>query len=228
LTRTISTTKTQEAYTQLKDMIRAGEFAPGERLVEMSLAKKLGVSRATTRETLLRLEAEGLLKGRGAYGGKYVEYVEDAKPGDLIAVYELREVVEGLAARLAAKNMTGWEIDELSRLERRIAEAVARGDTNARYTVNPAFHRYLLEHCGNPLLLDVWGTYHLSPPRPRTREFERRLLANAPRAREPQPTLKGVVEAIARHDPDLAERRMRGVTRQITEAIRRTMVQGAL
>jgi DNA-binding GntR family transcriptional regulator len=222
MTRAASRTKSIEAYNQVKEMLRAGEFAPGERLTETGLAKTLGVSRAAVRETLLRLEGEGLLKGRGAYGGKYVEYIEDAKHEDLVASYELREVVEGLAARLAAKNMTGWQIDELRDLQRRIDDSIARGDDQARFKVGPAFHRYLLAHCGNPLLLDVWESYRLAPLKPRTPQFEAQLIANLPPEAPAPTTLKDVVDAIASHDPELAERHMRSVTRQITEAMRKT------
>jgi DNA-binding GntR family transcriptional regulator len=221
LTRAAPRTKSLEAYSQVKEMLRAGEFAPGERLTETGLAKMLGVSRAAVRETLLRLEGEGLLKGRGAYGGKFVEYIEDAKHEDLVASYELREVVEGLAARLAAKNMTGWQIDEVRRLQEKIDAAFAAGDDQARFKVAGTFHRYLLANCGNPLLLHVWESYRLAPLKPRTREFESQLFANVPRD-GPAPTLKDVVDAIASHDPELAEARMRAVTRQITEAMRKT------
>jgi DNA-binding GntR family transcriptional regulator len=203
-------------------MLQSGEFAPGERLTETGLAKLLGVSRAAVRETLLRLEGEGLLKGRGAYGGKYVEYIEDAKHEDLVASYELREVVEGLAARLAAKNMTGWQIDELRELQLKIDQAFAAGDDQARFKAAGAFHRYLLANCGNALLLDAWENYRLAPLKPRTRKFESQLLANVPKEGERPLTLKDVVDAIASHDPELAERHMRAVTRQITEAMRKT------
>ena len=68
-------TKSSEVYRLLKKSLQYGTFAAGERLTEAKVAKEFGYGRVPVRESLLRLEAEGLLKTRGAYGGKFVEFI---------------------------------------------------------------------------------------------------------------------------------------------------------
>jgi DNA-binding GntR family transcriptional regulator len=84
-------------YEKLKLMILDGELAGGEPLVERPLAERLGVSRTPVRETIFRLEREGLVRvieGKGAFVASYT--LED-----MIEIYQMREGLEPLAARLA-------------------------------------------------------------------------------------------------------------------------------
>src|SRR5215218_2276600 len=84
-------TKTDAAYQKIKESLRSGVFAPGEVLSEAKIIKTLRLPRGPVRESLSRLEGEGLLRTRGAYRGKVVEFLEDQHQKDLIHHYELRE-----------------------------------------------------------------------------------------------------------------------------------------
>lgn len=94
-------------YEKLKLMILDGELEGGAPLVERPLAERLGVSRTPIRETIFRLEREGLVRvveGKGAFVASYT--VED-----MIEIYEVREGLEPLAARLACAHLTDEELD---------------------------------------------------------------------------------------------------------------------
>jgi DNA-binding GntR family transcriptional regulator len=94
-------------YDRLKTMIVGGELAGGEPLVERTLAARLGVSRTPVREILFRLEREGLvelIEGRGAFVASYS--IED-----MIEIYEMREGLEPLAARLYCPHVSDKDLD---------------------------------------------------------------------------------------------------------------------
>ena len=94
-------------YDRLKRLILAGELPPGEALVERTLAERFKVSRTPVREAIFRLEREGLIEsvdGRGAFVASFAL-------DDLIEVYQIREGLEPLAARLACAHVTEAELD---------------------------------------------------------------------------------------------------------------------
>lgn len=88
-----------KAQLRLRELILAGELAPGSRIVELAIVDKLGVSRTPIRSALMRLEQEGLLRALPG-GGYAVREFFERDVGDAI---ELRGTLEGLAARLAAE-----------------------------------------------------------------------------------------------------------------------------
>src|SRR4051812_46154256 len=91
-----------DTYNRLKLLILDGELSQGEPLVERSLAARLGVSRTPVRETILRLEREGLVKiveGRGAFVPSY-------SIDDVIEIYHVRQGLEPLAARLSCPHIS--------------------------------------------------------------------------------------------------------------------------
>ena len=94
-----SHSQTVRAELRLREMILAADLAPGERIVELALVDKLGVSRTPIRAALLRLSQEGLLEPLSS-GGYAVRTFTDQDVSDAIA---LRGMLEGLAARLAAE-----------------------------------------------------------------------------------------------------------------------------
>ena len=88
----------EKVVDQMRDRILQGEYAPGERLGEVELAEKLGVSRTPVREALRRLSAEGLVDITTNKGARVVEYPAH----DLDHIFLIRARVEGLSARTAA------------------------------------------------------------------------------------------------------------------------------
>src|SRR5438552_8520439 len=100
----------ERAYRELRNRIISGDLPPGTRLVEAQVASETGVSRTPVREALKRIAAEGLVS-RDGLGGLIV-YA--ASPDEVEQLYLVREVLDGLAARLAAHRVSP---DEFAKLE---------------------------------------------------------------------------------------------------------------
>ena len=214
------TSKSVQAYRQIKKLIQEGHVPSGERLTEARAASLVGMSRGPVRESLVRLEAEGLLKNRGSRRSRVVAYLEDQNPEEMLARYELREQIESGAARLAAKNMTGWQIDRLRELAQTVEDVRETGKSEECMAAAGAFRQFILEHCGNPLMVEIWRTYNLTPVRPRSPEVEVAILGAIPQSERNHPSPTEIAEAIAVHDDDRAEELVKRQVRRVTEAIR--------
>jgi DNA-binding GntR family transcriptional regulator len=218
--------KSVEAYDRIRTIIREKKLTPGERVKEVQIAQMLGMSRSSVREALVRLESEGVIKNRGSHLGRYLEYLEDQDIHEVLKRYELRGIIEAGAARLAAKNMNGWQIDELRSHLKNLVESYQVDDRETKVEASRKFHTYLLTNCGNPLLLKVWDENGLMPFATRTQTFEARIQSHLVDRIRHHERLPRTVEAIASHDPELAERTMREYVREITEAIRQASLEG--
>lgn len=224
MSSTAAASKTAKAYRHLRQFIEEGRFNGEKPLTEKELARRLGMSRGPIRESLVRLQSEGLLQAKGSRRGRVVtQFTEDQDLGELLFRYELREQIEVGAVRLAAKNMNGWQIDHLASLAAKVTEYTLSGESEPRYAATSEFHHYLIANCGNPLLFQVWEQFRLSPPRPKSVETEQRIFQNMPAEQRDQPWLEDVVEAIAAHDQDRAESLMRVRIRAVTEALRKSL-----
>ncbi len=106
-----TTTQTMRAQIELRERILGGDFRPGARLMEVSLADALGISRTPVREAMARLAEEGLLERNRSGGFR----VRSFSLEDVIDAIELRGVLEGTAARLAAER--GIEAQMKARLD---------------------------------------------------------------------------------------------------------------
>jgi DNA-binding GntR family transcriptional regulator len=205
---------------RLTDAIRLavveGRYVPGQRLVESDLTEEFSVSRGPLREALKRLEAEGLVDivpHRGAA-------VRKPSPAELEELFQVREVLEGLAARLAAENAGAPEVRR--RLEREV-EAQRGGkegfDTLDYIEDNERFHRTIVEVAGSPMLDRM--IQQLRMPVYRAAFF--RLFKASNRGRSVGQHL-AILEAILAGDADRAEREMRGHVGD-TAALARTISQ---
>ncbi|CAN0604390.1 unnamed protein product, partial [Ectocarpus sp. 12 AP-2014] len=102
-------TRADEAFDCLQTAIVKGDLAPGEKIGEVELCSRFSLTRGPLREALGRLESRGLLVRRPHAGVKVVSVSTD----ELMELYRIREVMEGLAARQAAERMTDDEITAL-------------------------------------------------------------------------------------------------------------------
>jgi DNA-binding GntR family transcriptional regulator len=126
----------------IKAGIRQGRYVPGQRLVEPDMVRDLHVSRGSVREALRRLEAEGLVQIE-LYRGASIRKMSRS---DFIAFNQIREVLEGLAASLAAERIDDAGRAALIELEQIWARG-SRGWTYPEY--NEKFHTLILEASGN-------------------------------------------------------------------------------
>jgi GntR family transcriptional regulator of vanillate catabolism len=145
-------TQLTRALLRLRELIFNGEFAPGERMSELPLVQRLGVSRTPLRLALAELEHEGLL--RGLPGGGYV--VREFTQGDVRDAIELRGVLEGTAARFAAeRGVPARDLRALRATNETIEKLVHRADYESfeRYLhLNETFHARMLKIARSPLL----------------------------------------------------------------------------
>ncbi len=106
----------EQVYERLRAAILAGELGAGAPIIEADIAAQLGASRTPVRDALRRLETEGLLEPRGARGS----VVRELKPDEVKCIFEIREALEALAARRAARHMTARDLSDLERLVERM------------------------------------------------------------------------------------------------------------
>lgn len=136
-------------YRILERKIITGGFPQGFKLVERELAAVLGVSRSPVREALLILENDGLAR-RLPGGGRVVNTVSER---DVIELYELRQMAEGFAVRVACLHSTD---DHLSNLQATIEKMKnSLDDLKTFRSLNEEFHRLLVEPCQNQRLRDL-------------------------------------------------------------------------
>ena len=134
---------------ELERMILAGELRAGSKLNEAAIADLLGVSRGPVREAFRALEESGLVrleKNRGVY-------VREIGIDEADEIYELRAVLDEFAGRRVAQTITPDLARELSARVDRMEKAAAKGDVDAYYQANLAFHDRLVELAGNAKLL---------------------------------------------------------------------------
>src|SRR3954466_16350103 len=123
------------AYTSLKEAIVRGEFSAGQKLTVRAVAQALGVSTTPARDAIMRLIGEGALVNAGP---KTVIVPPLTKPA-LDEVTSIRLVLEGLAARSAAENVTKQIVDQLKALQAQINTALDAGNYSAVLKANKAF-----------------------------------------------------------------------------------------
>ncbi len=145
-------TQMMRALLALREQILSGEFRPGDRMAELPLVERLGVSRTPLRLALASLEHEGLL--RVLPGGGYV--VREFTQTDMRHAIELRGVLEGTACRFAAEQgASRRDLRALRAINEQVAPLVRRADYESfeRYVaLNEAFHARLLKMACSPLL----------------------------------------------------------------------------
>ena len=131
-------------FNTLRQAIITGEFAPGERLMEIALANRLGVSRTPVREAIRKLELEGLVVAR-------------ITEKDLRDVLEVRCSLEELAAELAAERMDEEGQEKLDQALVEFESAIESGDNAAIADSDMEFHDIIFDATGNPRLIQIIG-----------------------------------------------------------------------
>lgn len=137
-----------QAYSAIRAAILSGTLAPGMRLSVPDLARQLDISRSPVREAIARIEYEGLARSSSHRGAVVVEIGLE----ELISIYEVREVLEGLAGRLAAKSVDEPLVQKLEENWHEHDEAVARGDVAAHMELDAGFHRLVRDAARNERL----------------------------------------------------------------------------
>ncbi len=138
-------------YEEVQRRIVDGRLQQGERIYEDQLAHELDVSRNPVREALQALEAEGFVELNPRRGAR-VAVISLDRANDL---FEMREALEGMVARLAAQRRTPEQLRELQRVLELGAAAATVGDIATLPALNTEFHHVLGEAANNSMLAET-------------------------------------------------------------------------
>lgn len=130
---------------RLRELVLSGEYQPDVPLSEVRLAEHFQVSRTPVREALKQLQVEGLVEIRPKVG----TFVRRITRREIVEMFELKEVFEGMAARLMARRAPKDELALLAANVRESERLLARGDIDAYPTLVHEFHETLLSGADN-------------------------------------------------------------------------------
>ena len=138
-------------FNTLRDAILKGELEPGERLMEIQLAERLGVSRTPIREAIRKLELEGLVLMIPRKGAEVAKISEKS----LRDVLEVRRSLEELAAELACQRMDAEALKDLEDAQKAFIQAVKSGETMTMAEADEHFHDVIYMGTGNTRLVQI-------------------------------------------------------------------------
>lgn len=144
----------EQAYTQIRRLLLNKSYPPGARLSEAELSGKCGVSRTPVREALRRLAQEYFVRLEPNRGAFVVDWNHD----DTMDMFEMRAMMEGLAARKAASRASTEQVGELRSIYNGIEGVVARNDKDMRddfLTLNRKFHDTVFAASRSPRLAEI-------------------------------------------------------------------------
>jgi len=183
-------------YQALREAILSNVLPAGERLAEPQLAALFKRSRTPIREAILRLEWERLAE-RSVRRGFVVGGVSRE---EVLEIYAVREVIDGLAARLAAEGCLPSDLEHLVWLNRRLRKAGEQHDYKLMLELNIEFHEAIARASRNGLLLQFMRQIHDS-----IRRFPDTTFSYRGRGAEAAREHDALLDALARRDPDAAE-----------------------
>ena len=187
-----SRTQRQRVVEAIQERILDGDLKPGAPLRQIPLSKEYGVAQSVIRESLQALEQYGLVTGVDKQG--FV--VRKLGQQELIDAYRVREVLEGLAARLCCRKASRDDAEWLENMAHQIHAQSGKGTRNERSDLEYRFHQRFLSISGNEMLQRMSIGYR----------FVGNLVVTD---REPDQLLEehlAVVGAVANDQPDEAER----------------------
>ncbi len=204
------TTLNREAYKALRQAILARKIPPGQKLVVRVLAEDLGLSPTPVKEALSALEREGLVVAVPHRG----YFVLEPSLEDVREIYSLREVLEGLAARLAVENDGKVLQKKLEKLLAKQREAAEKRDIDTYGDLDLEFHRTFWEASGSKRLLATAETI----------DGQIRMLINSSAAIPGRLPLsraehEAILQAVRDKNPDAAEAAMRTHVRNAGRAL---------
>lgn len=143
----------EQIYARLRQEIVAGRLRPGERLIELSIAKRFGVSQAPVREALRRLSQEGLAVGEPRRGTR----IRELTLSDIQEIYEVRAELEVYAARRFVERLSPGASRMLRRAYADLARASRAEDQAAMLEQDIALHEAVCRGADSAVLLETWS-----------------------------------------------------------------------
>ncbi|BAS26365.1 GntR family transcriptional regulator [Limnochorda pilosa] len=209
---------TNRIYAELKREIQRGVLKPGDRLVERSIAEQKHVSRTPVREALRRLHHDGLAEHYPRRG----IVVAALSMEEIDEIYALREALEGLAAREAAKRVGPTALEELHGFLRRMEVTAATGQVEEIRRLNSEYHDRIIGLSGMSHLARL-----VTQLRDRIEFYRRQSLSLEGRPDRTVEEHRLLLDTLKQGDPDLAEAAMRLHIRRARDAAHRALASGA-
>lgn len=184
-------------FDTLREAIITGELKPGERLMEVKLAEKMGVSRTPVREAIRMLELEGLvdmLPRKGAH-------VAELSVKDIMDVLEVRASMDSLATKLAAERITDEEIKELKQIQVQFVSYADKDNLQGTIKKDVEFHELIYRASRNDRLLQIANNL-----REQVQRFRVIYLKDYSSPRNLIKEHEDICAAISERDLDLAQR----------------------
>ena len=193
---------TDEVRDHIRDGIAEGRYLAGERLIEGTIADELGISRTPIREAMRILEAEGLI-AMEPWKGITVAVLSHRQVSDF---YSYRELIEGIAAEMAANLVTDEAIERLDESLNVLEQGLDQTGSELG-SKNEEFHQMIFDIAGNRFLKQaeevintakilIWKPIHRDHERWMTAQNEHRKLFNALRKRDPAAAKKAAQEHV--------------------------------
>ena len=190
---------TEKVYHRLREGILAGQYAEGEALTELGVAKELNVSRTPVREALRQLELEELVELRPNRGA----IVKGISADDIRDIYEIRSVIESMAAGRAAEEASEEELDSLEETLDLTQFYLDRKNYDKLKEMDGQFHQQLYEMCKSRMLRHILADLHNYVGRTRGASLKTEGRAQASIMEH-----RAILEALRAGDAALAKERM--------------------
>lgn len=202
--------RVEATYQRLKRDIMEGVYTPRQRLVETDIAPALGVSRATLRTVLIRLQHEGLIEIQPNRGAQVRAFSVD----EAVRILQVREALEGLAAALAAEKATQAQLTELHSIVTEMENTLAAGDLLGQLPLAGRFHKVIIEAAGNEFVEQFVGMLHAPLLR-----HQFRIILVPGRKDESLAEHRAILTYLAHHDAAGAEQAMRRHVAQLRNSL---------
>ncbi len=190
----------------IKKAIIRGKFKPGEKISEGELAESMGTSRTPLREAFRKLENEGFIEIIPRKGAVVTEiYPEEASD-----LYQIKSVLEGLAAKLAMSRITEKEIDKLEKINEDLKSLIDKNDIEMFYKTHQRFHEVFVKSCGNDRLIQMVRNLN--------DHFKRYGIVSL--------TLPGQFENATRQHAEIVEAFRQGDEKQVEAKVRKNVMTG--
>lgn len=204
-----------KVYKTLKSMILEGRLSPGSKIYQDKLARDLAISRTPLVAALKKLEQERLVSAIPRRGF----YVRRFSAQEMIHIFELREVLEGLAARRVSQSITDRQIEKLRNFFKGLKASDELKEVRRYAEEDRRFHHFLIEIGGNDLLSSILGTYSII-------SYSYQGESQSGLVRSPKETIqehRALIEAIRQRDPVKAEELARLHLRKSRERLKEDM-----
>ncbi|MGN1402159.1 MAG: GntR family transcriptional regulator [Bacillus sp. (in: firmicutes)] len=141
--------KKQFVYNYLRTHILNGTFGSGQRIIIDQVAKDLGTSPIPVREAIRQLESDGLITYK-PYSGAVVTSIDEAEYMNTLSVLS---ILEGYATALSSSHLKEGDFEKLANLNKLMKQALEDFELELFGKLNKEFHAYIIDKCGNPVLI---------------------------------------------------------------------------